>query len=150
MPWCSSCQLRTLATMSLSRYFGGMPDVLRSSKLGYRYTTGKEKECMSQTLSYAWHDSVPEVPSCLQGRCRDLRLAGPRQLYATFSRTFCDNHHPTLNANMAAPSDKARFFLEQSAEELNELERKQIFSRVSNSSAALYLVLTMARKRSAQ
>lgn len=32
---------------------------------------------------------------------------------------------------MAGPSDKARFFLEQSATELNELERKKIFTRVS-------------------
>lgn len=32
---------------------------------------------------------------------------------------------------MAGPSDKARFYLEQSATELNELERKKIFSRVS-------------------
>jgi hypothetical protein len=31
---------------------------------------------------------------------------------------------------MAGPSDKARFYLEQSATELNELERKQIFTRV--------------------
>ncbi|KAH6637773.1 U3 small nucleolar RNA-associated protein 6-domain-containing protein [Boeremia exigua] len=30
---------------------------------------------------------------------------------------------------MAGPSDKARFFLEQSATELNELERKKIFTR---------------------
>ncbi|USP73126.1 hepatocellular carcinoma-associated antigen 66 [Curvularia clavata] len=30
---------------------------------------------------------------------------------------------------MAGPSDKARFYLEQSATELNELERKKIFSR---------------------
>ena len=35
------------------------------------------------------------------------------------------------DANMAGPSDKARFYLEQSATELNELERKKIFSRVS-------------------
>ncbi|KAF1966767.1 hepatocellular carcinoma-associated antigen 66 [Bimuria novae-zelandiae CBS 107.79] len=41
---------------------------------------------------------------------------------------------------MAGPSDKARFFLEQSAEELNALERKQIFSRDEISS--------IARKRS--
>ena len=32
---------------------------------------------------------------------------------------------------MAGPSDKARFYLEQSATELNELERKKIFTRVS-------------------
>jgi hypothetical protein len=32
---------------------------------------------------------------------------------------------------MAGPSDKARFYLEQSAAELNELERKKIFTRVS-------------------
>jgi hypothetical protein len=31
---------------------------------------------------------------------------------------------------MAGPSDKARFYLEQSATELNELERKKIFTRV--------------------
>ncbi|KAJ4291160.1 U3 snoRNP protein [Kalmusia sp. IMI 367209] len=37
---------------------------------------------------------------------------------------------------MAGPSDKARFFLEQSAEELNELERKEIFSREEISSIA--------------
>ncbi|KAJ4348215.1 U3 snoRNP protein [Didymosphaeria variabile] len=41
---------------------------------------------------------------------------------------------------MSGPSDKARFFLEQSAAELNELERKQIFSREEISS--------IARKRS--
>jgi U3 small nucleolar RNA-associated protein 6 len=33
---------------------------------------------------------------------------------------------------MAGPSDKARFYLEQSATELNELERKKIFTRVSH------------------
>lgn len=31
---------------------------------------------------------------------------------------------------MAGPSDKARFYLEQSAGELTELERKKIFTRV--------------------
>lgn len=31
---------------------------------------------------------------------------------------------------MAGPSDKARFYLEQSATELNELERKKIFTKV--------------------
>ncbi|RAR07224.1 hepatocellular carcinoma-associated antigen 66 [Stemphylium lycopersici] len=41
---------------------------------------------------------------------------------------------------MAGPSDKARFYLEQSATELNELERKKIFSREEISS--------IARKRS--
>ncbi|KAF2685589.1 hypothetical protein K458DRAFT_299664 [Lentithecium fluviatile CBS 122367] len=41
---------------------------------------------------------------------------------------------------MAGPSDKARFYLEQSATELNELERKQIFTREEISS--------IARKRS--
>jgi hypothetical protein len=51
---------------------------------------------------------------------------------------------------MSGPSDKARFFLEQSAEELNELERKQIFSRVGSPDAAFLLVLTCARKRSVQ
>ncbi|MCJ1307745.1 U3 snoRNP protein [Agyrium rufum] len=35
---------------------------------------------------------------------------------------------------MAAPSDKARFFLEQSVPELQELERKKIFSKVEISS----------------
>jgi hypothetical protein len=35
-------------------------------------------------------------------------------------------------AAMAGPSDKARFYLEQSATELNELERKKIFTRVRN------------------
>jgi len=35
-------------------------------------------------------------------------------------------------ADMAGPSDKARFYLEQSATELNELERKKIFTRVSS------------------
>ncbi|EOA89922.1 U3 snoRNP protein [Exserohilum turcicum] len=37
---------------------------------------------------------------------------------------------------MAGPSDKARFYLEQSATELNELERKKIFSREEISSIA--------------
>jgi hypothetical protein len=37
---------------------------------------------------------------------------------------------PRQPANMAGPSDKARFYLEQSATELNELERKKIFTRV--------------------
>ncbi|KAH7401373.1 U3 small nucleolar RNA-associated protein 6-domain-containing protein [Pyrenochaeta sp. MPI-SDFR-AT-0127] len=41
---------------------------------------------------------------------------------------------------MAGPSDKARFYLEQSATELNELERKKIFTREEISS--------IARKRS--
>jgi U3 small nucleolar RNA-associated protein 6 len=36
---------------------------------------------------------------------------------------------------MAGPSDKARFYLEQSATELNELERKKIFTRVRRLSA---------------
>jgi U3 small nucleolar RNA-associated protein 6 len=31
---------------------------------------------------------------------------------------------------MAGPSDKARFYLERSVTELNELERKKIFTRV--------------------
>ena len=31
---------------------------------------------------------------------------------------------------MAGPSDKARYYLEQSVSELNELERKKIFSKV--------------------
>jgi hypothetical protein len=42
---------------------------------------------------------------------------------------------------MACPSDKARFFLEQSATELNELERKKIFTRVCLSGAAAYAQL---------
>jgi hypothetical protein len=33
--------------------------------------------------------------------------------------------------NMAGPSDKARYYLEHGVSELNELERKKIFSRVS-------------------
>ncbi|KAI4633069.1 hypothetical protein J4E83_002277 [Alternaria metachromatica] len=37
---------------------------------------------------------------------------------------------------MAGPSDKARFYLEQSATELNELERKKIFTREEISSIA--------------
>jgi len=37
---------------------------------------------------------------------------------------------------MAGPSDKARFYLEQSATELNELERKKIFTRVGWTSLA--------------
>ncbi|KAF1956538.1 hypothetical protein CC80DRAFT_504376 [Byssothecium circinans] len=37
---------------------------------------------------------------------------------------------------MAGPSDKARFYLEHSAAELNELERKQIFTREEISSIA--------------
>jgi U3 small nucleolar RNA-associated protein 6 len=43
---------------------------------------------------------------------------------------------------MAGPSDKARFFLEQSATELNELERKNIFTRVCLSDAAAYAPLS--------
>lgn len=35
---------------------------------------------------------------------------------------------------MAGASDKARFYLEQSATELNDLERKKIFTRVSKES----------------
>jgi hypothetical protein len=46
---------------------------------------------------------------------------------------------------MAGPSDKARFYLEQSATELNELERKKIFTRVRIFALAQsYFVLTMA------
>ncbi|KAF3005125.1 U3 snoRNP protein [Curvularia kusanoi] len=41
---------------------------------------------------------------------------------------------------MAGPSDKARFYLEQSATELNELERKKIFTREE--------IKTIAKKRS--
>lgn len=53
---------------------------------------------------------------------------------------------------MAGPSDKARFYLEQSATELNELERKKIFTRVSIRPlrALHYQMLTPARKRSKQ
>jgi len=32
---------------------------------------------------------------------------------------------------MAGPSDKARFYLEQHVPELNELERKKVFTAVS-------------------
>jgi U3 small nucleolar RNA-associated protein 6 len=38
---------------------------------------------------------------------------------------------------MAGPSDKARFYLEQSATELNELERKKIFTRVRQTPARM-------------
>jgi hypothetical protein len=64
--------------------------------------------------------------------------------------TFFAEQPRTRNTTMSGPSDKARFFLEQSAEELNELERKQIFSRVGSPDAAFLLVLTCARKRSVQ
>ena len=51
---------------------------------------------------------------------------------------------------MAGPSDKARFYLEQSATELNELERKKIFTRVSRSLLhSKALLLTVCRKKSA-
>lgn len=45
---------------------------------------------------------------------------------------------------MAGPSDKARFYLEQSATELNELERKKIFTRVG--CALLYSAQHCAHK----
>lgn len=64
-----------------------------------------------------------------------------KQVYA--SRFLDRPNRPTVNffrslpctptptpANMAGASDKARFYLEQSATELNELERKKIFTRV--------------------
>jgi U3 small nucleolar RNA-associated protein 6 len=38
---------------------------------------------------------------------------------------------------MAGTSDKARFYLENSVSELNELERKKIFTRVLSTSAVL-------------
>jgi hypothetical protein len=51
---------------------------------------------------------------------------------------------------MAGPSDKARFYLEQSATELNELERKKIFTRASLAVlGATATLLTAYRKRSA-
>lgn len=57
---------------------------------------------------------------------------------------------------MAGPSDKARFYLEQSATELNELERKKIFTRVSRQGAHASLfsnnrqeeISSIAKKRS--
>jgi hypothetical protein len=49
---------------------------------------------------------------------------------------------------MAGPSDKARFYLEQSATELNELERKKIFTRVRWIAAHKSASLTGRRKRS--
>jgi U3 small nucleolar RNA-associated protein 6 len=36
---------------------------------------------------------------------------------------------------MAGPSDKARFYLEQHVPELNELERKKVFTRVGHQSS---------------
>jgi hypothetical protein len=53
-------------------------------------------------------------------------------VYASGLQLFLVGAPSTLHhsANMAGPSDKARFYLEQSATELNELERKKIFSRV--------------------
>jgi hypothetical protein len=50
---------------------------------------------------------------------------------------------------MAGPSDKARFFLEQSATELNELERKKIFTRVRSSHTFGQGYANDRRKRSA-
>ncbi|CBX98391.1 predicted protein [Plenodomus lingam JN3] len=53
---------------------------------------------------------------------------------------------------MAGASDKARFYLEQSATELNELERKKIFTRASwdsSKSPNAQLNLTGFRKKSA-
>ncbi|OAK99943.1 hypothetical protein IQ06DRAFT_222746 [Phaeosphaeriaceae sp. SRC1lsM3a] len=46
---------------------------------------------------------------------------------------------------MAGPSDKARFFLEQSATELNELERKKIFTRTNSLQEE---ISSIAKKRS--
>jgi hypothetical protein len=48
---------------------------------------------------------------------------------------------------MSGPSDKARFFLEQSAEELNKLEQKQVFSRVGSLGTAFGTMLTFPRKK---
>jgi hypothetical protein len=45
---------------------------------------------------------------------------------------------------MAGPSDKARFYLEQSATELNELERKKIFTRVRLDQMQPKIMLTVA------
>lgn len=51
------------------------------------------------------------------------------KLRLTFLRSSLQQIDNTTD--MAGPSDKARFYLEQSATELNELERKKIFTRVS-------------------
>jgi hypothetical protein len=76
----------------------------------------------------------------------DFFLPGPR-LHLLDFWTFELDHstrprsRTLTHANMAGPSDKARFFLEQSATELNELERKKIFTRVCLSGAAAYAQL---------
>jgi hypothetical protein len=78
--------------------------------------------------------------------------AGLRELQ---SPTFLSLHRiarastNTHRADMAGPSDKARFYLEQSATELNELERKKIFTRVRRVAARKGASLTARRKRSA-
>jgi hypothetical protein len=56
---------------------------------------------------------------------------GARTFYPRRLSAEQDNHR------MAGPSDKARFYLEQSATELNELERKKIFTRVGAHFSAL-------------
>lgn len=64
---------------------------------------------------------------------------GYRVDFLSFSELFilrnerrrCIPRDIDTTADMAGPSDKARFYLEQSATELNELERKKIFTRVS-------------------
>lgn len=86
---------------------------------------------------------------------RFLELLGT--FYFTNERRCCIPSDIDTTANMAGPSDKARFYLEQSATELNELERKKIFTRVSirplralHCTGLHYQMLTPARKRSKQ
>lgn len=51
---------------------------------------------------------------------------------------------------MAGAADKARFYLEQSVPELRELERKELFSRVSSSRSFIRIALTVYRMKLAQ
>ena len=88
----------------------------------------------------------------MQGPTQAGPWLGPRQLYLrelVFSHPelFATTTAFAYNPTMSGPSDKARFFLEQSAEELNKLEQKQVFSRVGSLGTAVETMLTYPRKK---
>jgi hypothetical protein len=112
----------------------------------------KESKERQEVVIIIRHARSPEVRMArVRGAAKALLAGAPLFIADNF---FCERsvlEHDHCNcANMAGPSDKARFYLEQSATELNELERKNIFTRVKfgrprrNSTS-----LTRARKRSA-
>lgn len=94
---------------------------------------------------------VGQAPGSFYVKPQRASAAGFSVSIQHFSFAARHSLHHGANINMAGPSDKARFFLEQSATELNELERKKIFTRVSrmHHCAEPGLMSIVCRKRSA-